>query len=76
MFDASDEAQLEAFAATIDIEGFETKLMGILGEDFGVSDDMMMGMGSMDMGGLTEDDLADIYDMYGDMDMGMYEDLM
>lgn len=76
VFDASDEAQLEAFAATVDVEGFQTKLMDILGEDLGMSEDMMMGMGSMDMGGLTEDDLADIYDMYGDMDMSMYEDLM
>lgn len=76
VFDASDEAQLEAFAATVDVEGFQTKLMNILGEDLGMSEDMMMGMGGMDMGGLTEDDLADIYDMYGDMDMSMYEDLM
>lgn len=73
VFDASDEAQLEAFAATVDVEGFQTKLMDILGEDFGMTGDMM-GMG--DMSGLTEDDLADIYDMYEDMDMSMYEDLM
>ncbi len=83
VFDMTDEAQFEAYAATVDIEGFQQKLMDIIGEDMGMGGmDMGALMGGMDMGdidmgammeGMTEEDLED---MYENMDPSMFEGLV
>lgn len=49
IFDMSDEAQMEAFGATVDAEGFSERLEKILGDDFGAISGMQNDMDYEDL---------------------------
>ena len=70
VYDISDEAQMEAYGATVDAEGFTKRLQEILGDDLGAMGSMG-GMGSMED---YEDMMGDYEDMMGDYED--YEDML
>lgn len=65
VYDISDEAQMEAYGATVDAEGFMADLQEILGDDLGAMGSMG-GMGSME----DYEDMMGAYEDYEDMFAG------